>query len=107
MKKIILLTVLLIVLLTQSFEVEAREKVFRIGMIGLDTSHVTAFTRVINDPDKNYGCKVVAGYSGGSPDIPSSADRVENFTNQLRDKYGVEIVDTIEELCEKVDGVLL
>ena len=107
MKKIILLTVLLIVLLTLPFEVEAREKVFRIGMIGLDTSHVTAFTKVINDPANNYGCKVVVGYSGGSPDIPSSANRVENFTNQLRDKYGVEIVDTIEELCEKVDGVLL
>ncbi len=107
MKKIILLTVVLIVLLTLPFEAEAGEKVFRLGMIGLDTSHVTAFTRVINDPARNYGCKVVAGYSGGSPDIPSSADRVENFTNQLRDKYGVEIVDTIEELCEKVDGILL
>jgi len=107
MKKIILLTVLLIVLLTQPFEVNAREKVFRIGMIGLDTSHVTAFTSVINDPAKNYGCKVVAGYSGGSPDIPSSANRVENYTDQLREKYGVEIVDTIEELCEKVDGILL
>jgi len=107
MKKIILLTVLLIVLLTLPFEVEAREKVFRIGMIGLDTSHVTAFTKVINDPANNYGCKVVAGYSGGSPDIPDSANRVENFTNQLRDDFGLEIVDTIEELCEKVDGVLL
>jgi len=107
MKKIILLTVLLIVFLTLPFEVNAREKVFRLGMIGLDTSHVIAFTRVINDPARNYGCKVVAGYSGGSPDIPSSANRVENYTNQLRDKYGVEIVDTIEELCEKVDGILL
>jgi predicted dehydrogenase len=107
MKKIILLTVLLVVLLMQSFEVEAREKVFRLGMIGLDTSHVTAFTKLINNSQAEHGCKVVVGYSGGSPDIPSSADRVENFTNQLRDKYGVEIVDTIEELCEKVDGVLL
>ena len=107
MKKIILLTVLLIVLLTLPLEAEAREKIFRIGMIGLDTSHVIAFTKVINDPANNYGCKVVVGYSGGSPDIPSSANRVENYTNQLRDEYGVEIVDTIEELCEKVDGVLL
>ncbi len=107
MKKIILLTVLLIVLLTQPFEVNAREKVFRLGMIGLDTSHVIAFTRLINNSQAEHGCKVVVGYSGGSPDIPSSANRVENFTNQLRDKYGVEIVDTIEELCAKVDGVLL
>jgi len=107
MNKTILLTVFLIVLLTLPFEAGAEEKVFRLGMIGLDTSHVIAFTRLINNPAKNYGCKVVVGYAGGSPDIPSSADRVEKFTSQLRDKYGVEIVDTIEELCQKVDGVLL
>jgi len=107
MNRTILLTVLLIILLTFSFEAKAQEKVFRLGMIGLDTSHVTAFTKLINNPAKNYGCKVVVGYAGGSPDIPSSANRVENFTNQLRDKFGVEIVDTIEELCQKVDGVLL
>ena len=76
-------------------------------MIGLDTSHVIAFTRIINDPRNNYGCKVVVGYPGGSADMPASADRVEKFTNQLRDQFGVEIVPTIEELCEKVDGVLL
>lgn len=107
MNKTISMTVFLIVLLTLPFEAEAEEKVFRLGMIGLDTSHVIAFTQLINNPAKDYGCKVVVGYSGGSPDIPSSANRVEKFTNQLRDKYGVEIVGTIEELCQKVDGVLL
>jgi predicted dehydrogenase len=83
------------------------EKVFRIGMIGLDTSHVVAFTKLLNDPAKGYGCKVVAGYAGGSPDIEASAGRVQKFTAQLRDDFGVEIVDSIEELCRKVDGVLL
>ena len=81
--------------------------VFRIGMIGLDTSHVVAFTEALNNPANNYGCKVVAGYPGGSPDIESSAGRVKGYTNQLRDKFGVEIVDSIEVLCQKVDGVLL
>jgi predicted dehydrogenase len=95
------------VFLTSPFEAHAEQKVFRIGMIGLDTSHVIAFTKLINNPSKNYGCKVVAGYPGGSPDIPSSANRVKGFTKQLQDKYGVEIVDSIEELCRKVDGVLL
>ena len=86
----------------------ASEKaVFRIGIIGLDTSHVTAFTELLNDPAKNYGCKVVAGYSGGSPDIASSASRVQGYTSELRDKFGVQIVGSIEELCRKVDGVLL
>jgi len=86
---------------------QAGEKVMRIGMIGLDTSHVIAFTKLINDPKNNYGCKVVAGFSGGSPDMPASADRVEKFTNQLRDQFDVEIVETIDELCSKVDSVML
>jgi len=107
MNKTILPTVLLITILTLPFEAKAEEKVFRLGMIGLDTSHVVAFTKLINDPARNYGCKVVVGYPGGSQDIESSYTRLEKFTSQLRDKYGVEIVDSIEELCRKVDGVLL
>ena len=107
MKRNILLIALLAIFLTPMLDAQAQQKVFRIGMIGLDTSHVTAFTKFINDPSKNYGCKVVAGYPGGSPDIPSSANRVDKYTEELRDKYGVEIVDSIEELCRKVDGVLL
>ena len=81
--------------------------VFRLGMIGLDTSHVIAFTKLINEHEQEYGCKVVVGYSGGSPDIESSAGRVQKYTDQLRDEFGLEIVDSIEELCRKVDGVLL
>jgi predicted dehydrogenase len=90
-----------------SSHADGAESVFRLGMIGLDTSHVIAFTKMINDPQKNYGCKVIAGYPGGSQDIESSYGRVEKYTNQLRDEYGLEIVDSIEELCRKVDGVLL
>jgi len=88
-------------------QVTAEREVFRLGMIGLDTSHVVAFTRSLNDPAKAYGCKVVAGYPGGSPDVPASANRVEGYTRQLREDFGVEIVDSIETLCRKVDGVLL
>lgn len=104
MNRAILPIALLIGFLTLSLDAQAEEKVFRLGMIGLDTSHVTAFTDIINKAEKKYGCKVVAGYPGGSPDINISASRVEKFTQQLRDKYGVEIVDTIEELCGKVVG---
>jgi len=107
MKRNIILIALPAIFLIPTLDVQARQKVFRIGMIGLDTSHVTAFTKLINNPAKNYGCKVVAGYSGGSPDIPSSANRVDKYTEELRDKHGVQIVDSIEELCGKVDGVLL
>jgi hypothetical protein len=82
----------------------------RIGMIGLDTSHVTAFTSLLND-DKNKdhvpGGKVVAAFKGCSPDVESSASRVDGFTRTLETKWGVKIVPTIEDLCAQVDVVLL
>jgi len=107
MNRTVLMTILMIVFLMFPPDAQAEEKVFRLGIIGLDTSHVIAFTGLINKAEKRYGCKVVAGYPGGSPDIPSSVNRVEGFTKRLRDEFDVEIVDTIEELCQKVDGVLL
>lgn len=82
-------------------------KPFRIGMIGLDTSHVTEFTKLINAPEAKTGCKVVVGFPGGSPDVEASATRVQGYTTEMKEKYGVEIVLTIEELCQKVDGVMI
>jgi predicted dehydrogenase len=98
---------LLVVFLTSVPYARGEEKVFRIGLIGLDTSHVTAFTDLVNNRQEDYGCKVVAAYPGGSPDIPDSANRLEGFTKQLREKHGVEIVASIEDLCRKVDGIML
>ena len=82
----------------------------RIGLIGLDTSHVTAFTKLLNDPaDPNHvpGGRVVAAFKGGSPDIESSRTRVEGYTRELQQKWGVKIVETIEALCAEVDVVML
>ncbi len=79
----------------------------RAGIVGLDTSHVPAFTRLFNaqnDPEL-AGITVVAGYPGGT-DMPASRDRVAKFTQQVKE-MGVEIVDTIPQLLEKVDVVLL
>lgn len=80
-----------------------------VGIIGLDTSHVVAFTKELNraDPPADVaGCRVVAAYPGGSPDIAKSIDRVPEFTKQLRE-MGVEIVDSVDELVTKVDAVML
>jgi hypothetical protein len=82
----------------------------RLGLVGTDTSHVTGFASVFNDPSSPQhvaGARIVAAYRGGSPDLPSSRDRIDTFTAQLKDKYGVEIVGSIAELCARVDGVLL
>jgi predicted dehydrogenase len=82
----------------------------RLGIIGIDTSHATAFTKILNDPtspDHVPGARVIAAFKGGSPDIEASRTRVDQFTAELHDKWQVKIVDSIEELCRQVDAVLL
>ncbi len=82
----------------------------RIGIIGTDTSHVVAFTRVLNDPanpDHIPGFRVVAAVKGGSMDIPSSKSRIEEYSGELRDKWNVEILTEVSGLGGKVDAILL
>jgi predicted dehydrogenase len=89
---------------------EESTRLLRVGIIGLDTSHVVAFTGVINGPKapaELAGIRVVAAYPGGSPDVASSRERLAGFTAQLRDKFKVAIVDSIDELLGQVDVVLL
>ncbi|HAY81241.1 MAG TPA: dehydrogenase [Planctomycetaceae bacterium] len=81
----------------------------RVGIIGLDTSHAIAFTKILNAADAPADvahCRVVAAYPKGSPDIESSVSRVPKYTEQIQ-AMGVEIVDSIDALLEKVDAVLL
>jgi predicted dehydrogenase len=82
----------------------------KIGLIGLDTSHVVQFTQILNDPAHAShvgGARVVAAFKGGSPDVEASATRIERFTAELTSRWGVELVDSIEALCLRVDAVLL
>jgi hypothetical protein len=81
-------------------------KDLRAGIIGTDTSHVPAFTGQFR-AHPEWRIKVVAAFKGGSPDLPTSADRVEGFAKTIQERYGVEIVGSIEELLQKVDVVLL
>ena len=86
------------------------EEPIRVGIIGLDTSHVVAFTKTMNDPQANGhvpGAKVTAAYKGGSPDIESSITRVDGYTKTLQEAYGVTIYQSIEELCQHVDAVMI
>ena len=89
---------------------ESQTPEIRLGIIGTDTSHVTAFTRLLNDktdPAHVPGARVVAAFKGGSPDVESSRTRVDKFAAELKDRWGVEFVDSIEALASKVDAVLL
>lgn len=84
-------------------------EVIRVGIIGLDTSHAIAFTKQLNaeEPDEAVaGCRIVAAYPQGSADIESSTSRIPGYTAEIQ-TLGVEIVDSIPALLEKVDAVLL
>ena len=96
-----------------SFSANANSKAgegTQVGIIGLDTSHCIAFTKALNNPNAGPefgGYKVVAAFpTAGSPDVPSSIDRLAGFTEQVK-QQGVEIVNSIDELLKKVDVVLL
>src|SRR3977135_3631459 len=78
---------------------------FRLGIVGTDTSHVIGFATAFNgsySPDHVPRARIVAAFRGGSPDIPASRDRIDGFTRQLQEKYGIEIVGSIAELCRRV-----
>lgn len=98
-----------LVLMTSLSSLSAAEPTLRIGIIGLDTSHAIAFTKELNaakPADDIAGCSIVAAYPHGSADIESSVSRIPDYTKQMRE-LGVEIVDSIPALLEKVDCVLL
>ena len=91
----------------------AEEAPKKIGIIGLDTSHVVAFTTVFNKGPKNpadapkfAGFRVTHAFAQGSKDIPESVSRVPEYSEKLKG-MGVEIVGSIEQLCAQVDFVLL
>jgi len=85
----------------------------RIGIIGLDTSHVVAFTTVFNKGPKNpadaakfAGFRVTAAFAQGSKDIPESTVHVPDYTAKLQ-AMGVQVYDSIDKLCADVDFVML
>ncbi|QDU78655.1 Oxidoreductase family, NAD-binding Rossmann fold [Polystyrenella longa] len=87
----------------------AEPDLIKVGIIGLDTSHVPNFTKSFNVDNSEAdvaGFRVVAAYPKGSPDIESSVSRVPKYIEEVK-KMGVEIVQSIDELVEKVDVVML
>lgn len=93
-----------------SLSVHADEPAARIkaGIIGMD-AHAMAWTKILNDPQVSGELAemvIVAAYPGGSPDIPQSMELLKAQVEPVR-AMGVEIVDSIEALLEKVDVVLL
>ncbi len=99
---------LLLLFALSSGLVAADQPPLRVGIIGLDTSHAVEFTKLLNDPkvaDDLAGVRIVAAFPGNS-ELPTARDRRPKFTEQVK-AMGVEVVDSIPALLNKVDVVLL
>lgn len=78
------------------------------GIIGID-AHANSWTKIINNPEaagELADLTVVAAYPGGSPDIPQSMELLEKAREPMI-AAGVEMVDSIDALIEKVDVVMI
>lgn len=81
----------------------------KIAMVGLDTSHAPAFTRMLNDPSDPHhlpGGRVVRAFPSSSPDFELSRSRVNQLTEEVR-QQGVTICASIEETAQGCDAILL
>ncbi len=74
-------------------------------MIGLDTSHCNAFAKIYNEHPE-WGFKVVAAYPSYSPDLESSASRIEKYKKEIV-ANGAKLVESIEQMLEMSDVVML
>ncbi|WP_273836223.1 Gfo/Idh/MocA family protein [Guptibacillus sedimenti] len=80
-----------------------------IGMIGLDTSHAIAFTKLLNNPHEKHhvkGGKVEVAFPGGSSHSLLSKERVDKYKEEVQE-YGVKIVNSIEAVAEESDAIML
>lgn len=98
---------LLVLSLFLTLSVTAQKQI-KIGIIGLDTSHSKAFTQLLNGGKaKEYSeFRIVAAYPYGSRTIESSYKRIPRYIEDVK-KHGVEITNSIQELLDKVDCVML
>lgn len=100
--------IFLVLFMECSMTLSAQEPI-KIGIIGLDTSHSTAFSELLNNNPSDeafQGFRIVAAYPYGSKTIKSSYERIPGYIETVK-KNGVEIVSSIDELLKKVDCVLL
>lgn len=82
----------------------------KLGLIGLDTSHVIRFTEILNNPANKYhiqDARIIAAYPGGSPDIFLSHSRLDKFTSEVRDKHGAAILESPEAVANACDAILI
>jgi len=82
----------------------------KVGILGLDNSHCTIFTEMLNHPASRYpvaGATIAGAYRGGTAAFSLSRDRIGGFTREITEGFGVPLYDTIEALAQDMDALLL
>ncbi|PSL06010.1 putative dehydrogenase [Haloactinopolyspora alba] len=83
----------------------------RFGLVGLDSPHAPAFTRLLNGdgeaPGVVPGGRVVSAWPGtASEDFPLSRDRLEGFTESVR-SLEVPVEPALDDVADRSDALLI
>lgn len=82
----------------------------KLGIIGLDSSHATAFTELLHNENHPYfieGARVVGAYAGGSDDLAISRNRIKEMTEIMEKAYQVPLFEQLDDLMQVCDAVLI
>lgn len=89
----------------------------KVGILGLDNYQAIEYAAFFNNPKAEEdlsGLRVTAVYPVTSPDYPKSAEFTAMWLEQLRNQYKddpnvkpVEIVNSLDELLSRCDGVMI
>jgi hypothetical protein len=85
------------------------KKQIKLAIIGCDTSHCVAFTRLLHSPEgTRFGAeaKVIAAWAGGSTRVDPDGARLRRFTGELLE-LGVPLMDSPEAAVADADAVML
>lgn len=82
----------------------------KVGVLGLDNYQAVAYAQLFNNPKVEgdlAGLKVVAAYPyRASADIPESVESLPKWKEQIQ-KFGVELVDSVDEVLKRSDAVMM
>lgn len=82
----------------------------KVSILGLDNYQAVAYAQLFNNPKAEgdlAGLKVVAAYPYRvSDDIPESVESLPKWKEQIQ-KFGVELVDSVDEVLQRSDAVMI
>ena len=81
----------------------------KVGILGMDNYQAVEFTQFFNNPKATgdlAGLRVVAGFAGGSPDIPESVRALPMWLKYYQDNK-VAVLPSMDAVLKQVDVVMI